>query len=183
MQYQVILISFAGNAQLYVLIFKIIWVAPTLGPVSIPLCSTILLKNIHQYSQSNAFHSLFHKQTYHKNICTTGIVDSNVQRGILRCISSPELYFYSVHFESIFQLMSPNEPAPYMPVSPTINSPNSQAAFGSWDRVAAVDQWKAGSHPFLMTWPIHRNRKTHLTFPLQQLRGLIAHCCEPTLFS
>lgn len=40
MQYQIILISFAGNARLYILIFKIIWVAPTLGPVLIPLCST-----------------------------------------------------------------------------------------------------------------------------------------------
>lgn len=29
-------------------------------------------------------------------------------------ISSPNLYFYSGRFESIFQLVSPNEPAMYM---------------------------------------------------------------------
>lgn len=105
------LLAFASDAWLYILIFRIIWVAPTLGPALIGLCCIILQKKIHQYSQNNAFHSLFHKQTCHKSICDTGSIDSDVWRAILWCISSTDLYFYLVHFESIFQLWVPvNQP-------------------------------------------------------------------------
>lgn len=128
------LFAFAGNAWLYILIFEIIWVAPTLGPALIGLCYIILQKKIYQYPQNNAFDSLFHKQTGHKSICDTGSVDSDVQRVILRCISSPDLCFYSVHFESIFQLRVPVN-QPWICHFPWWQTLNPQAEFGSWCHV------------------------------------------------
>lgn len=99
------LFAFAGDAWLCILIFKIIWVAPTLGPALMGLCC--LQKKIYQYSENNASHSLFLKQTCHKSIYDTGSIDSDVWRIILWCVSSADLYFHSVHFESIFQLWVP----------------------------------------------------------------------------
>lgn len=76
------LFAFAGDARLYILIFKIIWVAPALGPALIGLCCIILQKKIYPYSQKNVFHSLFLMQTCHKSICDAGSVDSDVQKVI-----------------------------------------------------------------------------------------------------